>query len=139
VLVLGIDQATCSSPMMKQVNYIDSKDGTTSGSCNGHPVIAFDMLYHMIGRDGFKKMAKHCFSNVVYLTKRLCAGNNDVFHNEGALTIFIVHPLDNFVYKYALACSGDSTHVITMQRIPIEHLDHFIVNYVAWNCTKISL
>ena len=69
VLVLGIDQASCSSPMMKQVNNIDSKDITTSGSCNRHLVLTFAMLYHMIGWDGFKKMVKHSLSNVEYLTK----------------------------------------------------------------------
>ena len=50
----------------------------------------------------------------------------------------MLHNLENIVNKFALACCGDGTPVITMQHVPIELLDHFIANHVAWNCTPVS-
>jgi hypothetical protein len=50
----------------------------------------------------------------------------------------MLHYLDNIVNEFTLACSGDGTPVITMQNMPIEQLDRFVVNYVAWNCIIVS-
>lgn len=131
-LLLGIAQGSDESPIMQRVAYIDATDGTPSGSRNGHPVLAFAMLYRIIGREGFKKMAQDCLSKAEYLTAKLRHEGVEVFHNEGALTVFMPCPSDEIVNKYTLACSDGGAHVITMQHVSIELLDRFIADYVNW-------
>jgi histidine decarboxylase len=133
-LLLGIDYASGSvSPITDHVSYIDAADGTPSGSRNGHPVLAFAMLYRIIGRDGFKHMAKECLEKAEYLTGKLRMEGVDVFHNEGALTVFVPRPSDYIVNKYTLACSDGGAHVITMQHVTYELLDRFIADYIEWH------
>lgn len=137
-LLLGIDRASGVSPIMQRVDYIDATDGTPSGSRNGHPVLAFAMLYRIIGRNGLTHMARDCLSKAEYLTARLRAKNIDVFHNEGALTVFMPCPSEEIVDKYTLACSEGGAHVITMQHVTMELLDRFIADYVAWYRNVVS-
>lgn len=138
-LLLGIDHAAGGSSIMQRVDYIDATDGTPSGSRNGHPVLAFAMLYRTIGRNGFKRMAQDCLSKAQYLTDKLRAENIEVFHNQGALTVFMTCPCDEIVNTYTLACSDGGAHVITMQHVTLELLDRFIGDYVAWYRAEVCL
>lgn len=131
-LLLGIDYHCGDMPMMRRVDYIDATDGTPSGSRNGHPVLAFAMLYRLIGRNGFTKMARSCLKHAHYLTQKLRAYHIEVFHNPGALTVFVPRPSDEIVDKYTLACSDGGAHVITMQHVDVALLDRFINDYVEW-------
>lgn len=131
-MILGIDRACDSLPLRQRVEYIDATDGTPSGSRNGHPVLAFAMLYRIIGRDGFKLLAEDCRRKAKYLSAKLRAEGIDVFHNEGALTVYMPRPSEYIVNKYTLACSGNGAHVITMLHVTYELLDRFIADYLDW-------
>lgn len=131
-LLLGVDRSCGEFPFMKRVEYIDAKDSTPSGSRNGHPVLAFAMLYRLIGREGFKKMAENCLAKAEYLTARLRIEGIQVFHNEGALTVVMPQPSAEIVDKYTLACSDGGAHVITMQHVTTDLLDRYIADYVDW-------
>jgi histidine decarboxylase len=132
-LVLGIDQSSEKMPIMQRVDYIDATDGTPSGSRNGHPVLAFAMLYRILGRDGFGKIASYCLFLANYLATKLRNNGVDVFHNKGALTVFMPRPSDEIVDKYTLACAENGAHVITMQHVTVPLLDAFITDYVTWH------
>jgi histidine decarboxylase len=131
-LLLGIDQGVNEAPMMGRVDYIDATDGTPSGCRSGQPVLAFAMLYRMIGRNGFQAMAQDCLAKAEYLSSKLRSENIEVFHNPGALTVYMPCPSDQIVSKYSLACSGGGAHVITMQHVSMELIDHFVADYVSW-------
>jgi histidine decarboxylase len=141
-MLLGIDEASAHSPMRQHVDYIDATDGTPSGSRNGHPVLAFAMLYRMVGYQGFKKMAEDCLVKAEYLTTRLRLENVKVFHNEGAVTVFMPRPSDEIVDKYTLACAGAGAHVVALHHVTTDLLERFITDYLRWyhnqDCAQVS-
>jgi histidine decarboxylase len=132
-MLLGIDEAPVDSPMRQHVDYIDATDGTPSGSRNGHPVLVFAMLYRVVGYQGFKKMAEDCLAKAEYLSARLRLENVEVFHNEGAVTVFMPRPSDEIVDKYTLACAEAGAHVVTLHHVTTEHLKRFITDYLSWH------
>lgn len=131
-LLLGIAQGQEELSTNQRVAYIDAADGTPSGSRNGHPVLAFAMVYRIIGSEGFRVIARHCLAKAEYLTARLRSKGVSVFHNEGALTVFMPCPSEQIVKKYTLACADGGAHVITMQHVTASLLDRFIADYVSW-------
>jgi hypothetical protein len=88
--------------------------------------------------EGVGREARMCADFAIGLARDLRKAGVPVFHNLGAITVYMPEPPTKICDKYTLACApakglfgGKGAHVITMQHTqPI--LPEFVEEYTAW-------
>lgn len=123
----------CINAFAQNVDYINSRDATISGSRNGHS--ALYMWYTLVkkGFKGIKMDVEKCIANAHYLKQKLIENGieeNTILLNKWSNTVVFKTPIcQEFIKKWQLACSGDICHVVVMPNITKEILDIFVNQY----------
>jgi len=115
-----------------KVEYINSHDTTISGSRNGHTSLYTWYIIKKHGLNKFKADARTCLDNARYLHERLKASGVYAHRNDYSNTVYFKKPHENIVDKWQLSCSGNIAHVVVMQHVNKEKIDH-IVSDISMN------
>ncbi len=109
---------------------------TISCSRNGFSALKMFWRVATFKEFGFKEQANHCLEMAVYLEEKLKEAGLFVLRNPYANTVCFTRPDESIVHKYALACGetpeqGKLSHVVTMQFITKELIDHFVQDVLS--------
>ncbi|XP_057415005.1 serine decarboxylase 1-like [Lotus japonicus] len=117
--------------LARDVEYIESRDVTITGSrCGLAPIFLWYALQER-GLIGLKREAQMCITNARYLLDKLHGNSIGAMRNEFSNTVVFERPQDDdFVRKWNLSCEGNVAHVVVMQHVTTEMLDSFVSELV---------
>lgn len=108
------------------IPYLDVVDTTISGSRNGFLALNFWYIIQKKGVEGFKKEAKDCIDNAVYLYKKLKEINYpDTEYIPNQIIVTFKKPSLEIIKKYQLATEKTKAHVVVMQHVNKSRIDKF--------------
>ena len=94
--------------------------------------LKFWWLIQKVGAEGWTKQAKQLLDCTYYLKARLDAIGWPAWLNECSNTVFFKRPSKEIVTRYNLAqgyddnFGGELAHIVVMQHVTKEEIDHFI-------------
>jgi len=116
------------------VPYLNSNMRMINCSRSGIEPLKFWWLIQVIGTDGWGCQATLMMENTDYLMKRLKEINWPCWCAYGSNTVFFKRPSAEIVKKYCLANNyderfgGELSHIVVMQHVSKETIDHFIAD-----------
>ncbi|XP_057422613.1 serine decarboxylase 1-like [Lotus japonicus] len=113
--------------LSRDVEYIESRDVTITGSRCGLAAIFLWYALQERGLLGLKREARMCIANARHLLNKLHDNGIGAMRNEFSITVVFERPPDDdFVRKWSLSCEGDVAHVVVMKHVTIEMIDSFV-------------
>ncbi len=114
-----------------EVEYINNKCATITGSRNGHAPVFLWYALQCKGYEGMRRDVAYCMRTARYLKHMLDSAGITTMLNDVSNTVVFERPLDDaLVRKWQLACEGDIAHVVVMPHVTIEQLDEFVADYI---------
>ncbi|XP_057451503.1 serine decarboxylase 1-like [Lotus japonicus] len=118
--------------LARDVEYIESRDVTITGSRCGLASIFLWYALQERGLIGLKREAQMCITKACHLLDKLHDNDIGAMRNEFSNTVVFERPPDDdFVRKWNLSCEGNVAHVVVMQHVTIEMLDSFVSELVT--------
>lgn len=108
------------------IDYIDSLDGTISGSRSGHSVVELWYSLTHIGLDGHRRRVEQSRALAAYLEGRLVAGGWTAWRHPHAFTVVLKSPPSELITRWSLASSNGWSHIICVPGLDQEMIDQFL-------------
>ncbi|GAX74634.1 hypothetical protein CEUSTIGMA_g2082.t1 [Chlamydomonas eustigma] len=120
--------------MSSDVEYLNSRDTTITGSRNGQAPIQLWYALSRKGSKGIQQDVDKCLYNSRVLKDMLQAAGFSAMLNEMSNTVVFERPREEaFVRRWQLACEGDIAHVVVMPNHDVKKLEDFVLDYVRSN------
>jgi histidine decarboxylase len=116
--------------MARQIEYLNSRDSTLSGSRNGLAAILLHQRLMQTSQQEWKERVQTCVDNAQYLCQTLREGGLHASLNRYSNTVVFPRPDEHTVQQWQLACLGNQAHAIVMPQHSRAHIDEFAFHLV---------
>lgn len=119
------------------VPYLNENMKMINCSRSATSALKFWWLIHTVGVEEWKVQANDILDNTEYFRKELEKIGYPHWVNEYSNTVIMKRPSQELVERYRLACSydanfgGDLSHIVVMQHVTKDRIDHFIKDLKA--------
>ncbi|MBF0547449.1 MAG: histidine decarboxylase [Candidatus Riflebacteria bacterium] len=113
----------------RKVDYIDSFDGTISGSRDGITVLILWKTIVERGIEGFTEWAESCMKNTEYAVEQLKSKDQHAYANPFSNIVVLKRPSQKIIQRWKLASQNEISHLVIMPSVTREKIDLFVSEY----------
>lgn len=114
----------------RDVEYLNSKDTTITGSRNGQAPIAMWFALQKKGVEGLRHDCQKMRRVAAFLTKKFTDAGIKAHLNPMSTTVVFERPHQDVVSKWQLACAGEVAHVVVMPSVDEIKVTRFFDDYM---------
>lgn len=115
----------------RSVSYIGGVDATIAGSRSGHTVLQLWWALRSMDRPDHQRRAERARAVAAHTVRRLTEAGWVAWRHKHAFTVVIKAPSPAMIRRWALATTGEWSHIVCVPGVTTEVIDRFVDELVA--------
>jgi histidine decarboxylase len=115
----------------RSVSYIGGVDATIAGSRSGHTVLQLWWALRSLDRSDHQRRAERARAVAAHTERRLTEAGWVAWRHKHAFTVVIKAPSPAIIQRWALATTGEWSHIVCVPGVTTEVIDRFVEDLMA--------